>query len=102
MVPSNAFAQDTIISFKLALLYSSLLTGEDYRKYDYTISVHGITQVEGTSASLLFLLFSISLFKNESIDSLKSATGIIGPGGVVGRVGGFPRRPRQRVFQGLN
>ncbi|MEM2009840.1 MAG: hypothetical protein QXV51_03240 [Thermosphaera sp.] len=101
VVPSNAFAQDTIISFKLALLYSSLLTGEDYRKYDYTISVHGITQVEGTSASLLFLLFSISLFKNESIDSLKSATGIIGPGGVVGRVGGIPQKTEAARLSGL-
>lgn len=101
VIPSNAFSQDTIISFRLALLYSSLLTREDYRKYDYTISVQGITQVEGTSATLLFLLFSMSVLKNESTDPLKSATGILGPGGIVGKVGGIPQKTEAARSSGL-
>lgn len=101
IIPSNAFSQDTLLSFKLALVYSSLLTGEDYKRLDYTISVQGIAQVEGTSATLLFTVFTISLLRNESFDSLKSATGIIGPGGIVGRVGGIPQKVDAAKSSGL-
>ncbi|QOR94255.1 hypothetical protein IMZ38_06465 [Thermosphaera chiliense] len=101
VIPSNAFSQDTLLSFKLALLYSSLLTGEDYKRLDYTISVQGIAQVEGTSATLLFMVFAISLLRNESFDSLKSATGVIGPGGIVGRVGGIAQKVYAAKYSGL-
>lgn len=101
VIPSNAFSQDTLLSFKLALLYASLLTGEDYRRLDYTISVQGLAQVEGTSATLLFTVFAISLLRNESFDSLKSATGIIGSGGIVGRVGGVAQKVEAAKSYGL-
>ncbi|MEM4661982.1 MAG: hypothetical protein QXQ73_04825, partial [Desulfurococcaceae archaeon] len=49
--------EDTATSFKLALIYASMITGTDYKCCNYKLSVE--TSVKGLSATLAFYMFLV-------------------------------------------
>jgi len=76
--------EDTITSFKLALIYASIVTSVDYKCCDYLLETS--ERVEGLSATLAFYMFAVDLLAKNKCPENYTATGVIGPGGVVGSV----------------
>jgi uncharacterized protein len=72
-------AGDTVSSIKYALRIASLMTGIDYRIYDYRIKFPSNAELSGTSATLAFILGFISLLKRQNISPKIGVTGIIAP-----------------------
>ncbi|MEM4903969.1 MAG: hypothetical protein QXL28_03230 [Desulfurococcaceae archaeon] len=91
--------EDTATSFKLALIYASMITGTDYKCCNYKLSVE--TSVKGLSATLAFYMFLVDFFSHNACPRDYTATGIIGPGGIVGVVSGFEEKLRAASEEGL-
>jgi len=92
LVSVSSASEDLLVSIKIALIYASITTGVDYKCCDYYLKVEG--DVKGLSATLLFyIVFSHILSRGECPENI-SATGIIGPGGVIGAVGGLEYKLR--------
>lgn len=89
-ISSSDVSGDVLVSFKLALIYASITTGVNYKSYNYYLKISG--DVKGLSATLLFyIVLSQMLGKGECPQGI-SATGIIGPGGVIGAISGLEQK----------
>lgn len=85
-VMKGTLGNDTITALEISAIYASIITGNSYRKYDYLVWIDG--DVSGLSATLLFtLMLTLALSGRSGVLDF-SATGIVGPGGIVGRVSG--------------
>ncbi|MEM3926792.1 MAG: hypothetical protein QXU13_04330 [Desulfurococcaceae archaeon] len=82
----RVIGEDTALSIKLSLLYASIISGVDHREYDYYVNAKSPYMIKGVSATLLFTLAFTSILSNKTIPSDISATGVLGPGGVIGPV----------------
>ena len=91
-ISSTGVSRDVLVSFKLALIYASITTGVDYKSYNYYLKIGG--DVKGLSATLLFYTTLSHMLSKGTCPQGVSATGIIGPGGVVGAVGGLEQKLR--------
>ncbi len=87
---SIGVSRDVLASFKLALIYASITTGVDYKSYNYYLKIDG--DVKGLSATLLFYVVLSDMLGKGTCPQSISATGIIGPGGVIGAVGGLEQK----------
>jgi uncharacterized protein len=87
---STGVSRDVLASFKLALIYASITTGVDYKSYNYYLKIDG--DVKGLSATLLFYVVLSDMLGKGICPQSISATGVIGPGGVVGAVGGLTQK----------
>jgi predicted S18 family serine protease len=87
---STGVSRDVLASFKLALIYASITTGVDYKSYNYYLKIDG--DVKGLSATLLFYVVLSDMLGKGICPQSISATGVIGPGGVIGAVGGLEQK----------
>jgi predicted S18 family serine protease len=87
---STGVSRDVLASFKLALIYASITTGVDYKSYNYYLKIDG--DVKGLSATLLFYVVLSDMLGKGTCPQSISATGVIGPGGVIGAVGGLEQK----------
>ncbi len=95
-------AGDTVSSIKYALRIASLMTGIDYRIYDYRVRFPNNAELSGTSATLAFILGFISLLRRENTSPKIGITGIIAPNLVVGNVSGINAKYYAAISYGLN
>ncbi len=93
--------QDTIISIKYSLVLASLITGIDYRPLDYRIVFPHNTVIEGTSATLDFLLGFIELLTGVKPREKVGATGLVSPNLVIGNVSGLVAKFKAGLKYGL-
>ncbi len=91
---------DTIISVRYALILASILTRIDYRSLDYRVVFPKNTLIEGTSATLDFLIAFTSILTGESASGV-GATGLVAPSLVIGNVSRIPVKYKAGVGQGL-
>ena len=87
---SNGVGEDVVVSFNLALMYASAITGVDYKCCNYYLDISA--NVGGLSATLLFYIALLQIFQDRECSTDISATGIIGPGGVIGAVAGLEQK----------
>jgi uncharacterized protein len=66
--------------------------GVDYKSYNNYLKIGG--DVKGLSVTLLFYIILSHMLSRGTCPQGVSATGIIGPGGVVGAVGGLEQKLR--------
>jgi uncharacterized protein len=95
-------AGDTVSSIKYALRIASLMTGIDYKIYDYKVIFPSNAELSGTSATLAFILGFISLLRRQSISPKIGITGVIAPNLVVGNVSGINAKYYAAISYGLN
>jgi len=94
-------AEDTLRSFKYSLILASTLTGVNYEKYDYELTLSRGVRLQGPSATLEFFLVLASFYTNASRVELSSATGLVAPTGIVGSVEGLELKYSAGVGSGL-
>jgi hypothetical protein len=87
---SSGVGEDVAVSFNLALMYASVITGVDYKCCNYYLDISA--NVGGLSATLLFFIALLQIFQGQECSTSVSATGIIGPGGIVGAVAGLEQK----------
>jgi len=87
---SNGVGEDVVASFNLALMYASAITGVDYKCCNYYLDINA--NVGGLSATLLFYIALLQIFQGRECSTDISATGIIGPGGVIGAIAGLEQK----------
>lgn len=90
IVRKGGLGNDTINTLKISAIYAGMISGVWYGGYDYMVWVEG--KVSGPSAALLFTLMLALAFRGYSGALNFSATGIVGPGGIVGRVSGLTEK----------
>ncbi len=101
--PGGKIAPDTYTSIKYSLILASILTGKDYRIYDYMIKFPPGTIVEGTSATLeLTIGFTTLLLGIENPPQDKAATGLVFPNSVIGNVSGIKYKYEAAIDKGIN
>jgi HEPN domain-containing protein len=97
---STGVSRDVLASFKLALIYASITTGVDYKSYNYYLKIYG--DVKGLSATLLFYVVLSDMLGKGTCPQSISATGVIGPGGVIGAVGGLEQKLEAAVAENIS
>ncbi len=99
--PHGIIGEDTRISIKYALIIASVLQGVNYKSYDYKIIFPEKTNVEGTSATLSFLLGFTYLFKTNYTVLKIGSTGLVSPALVIGNVSGLKEKIEAGLSNGL-
>ncbi|MGC8982144.1 MAG: S16 family serine protease [Desulfurococcaceae archaeon] len=97
---STYIEEDVRVSAELAHIYASLLAGAGIGAYQYQLSAS--TRVEGLSATLGFFVIFYSMLSQGGCASGVAATGVIGPGGLVGAVGGLQQKLHTASSSGLS
>lgn len=101
--PGGKIAPDTYTSIKYSLVLASILTGKDYRIYDYTIRFPPGTIIEGTSATLeLTIGFTALLLGEENPPQDRAATGLVFPNSIIGNVSGVKYKYDAAIDKGIN
>jgi len=98
----GSIANDTFISIKYSLILGSILTGIDYRIYDFIYDFPPGLEVEGPSATLAFLLGVLGFYRNITISRDVGVTGLVSPIGIVGEVGGTVEKYETGLNYGLD
>lgn len=93
--------EDTIISIRYSLILASLITGIDYRPLDYRIVFPQNTVIEGTSATLDFLLGFTQILTGIKTNEKVGATGLVSPNLVIGNVSGLMAKFEAGLEYGL-
>ncbi|MEM4488442.1 MAG: hypothetical protein QXK88_06575, partial [Desulfurococcaceae archaeon] len=70
--------RDAVSSFKLALIYASVMTGVNYKCCNYLI--YSPIEVKGLSGTLFFYILLLNMLKHRTCLLNITSTGIIGPG----------------------
>ncbi|ADI32233.1 hypothetical protein [Staphylothermus hellenicus] len=94
--------EDTLYSIYYSLRLASLVTGIDYRSYDYKIIFPEEIYMKGTSATLAFTLGFIGLLKNIRHSPKVGATGVVAPDLIVGNVSGIDAKYYAALRYGLD
>lgn len=100
-VVDGKIAPDTIASIKYAIVLASIITGVNYKMYDYEYIFPSGTHLRGPSATLEFFLSITAFFQNTSFKNRVSATGVIAPNGLIGLVEGIMDKYRAGTSFGL-
>ncbi|MEZ0394496.1 MAG: hypothetical protein ABWK00_05600 [Desulfurococcaceae archaeon] len=90
--PPGAFDRSFMLSARYALLLASLFTGFNYSSCDFGLRLangQGVTLSGGSAALALFMAFAG--LERGSAEPVP-ATGVLGPGGLVGLVGGLSEK----------
>ncbi len=84
--PNGFVGYDTTVSIKYALFISAILTDTNYEIYDYRVVFPQNTRIEGTSATLSFIIGFTYLFKTNRSRIDIGSTGLVSPSLIIGNV----------------
>lgn len=101
VVEDGVVYKDTEYSIEYSLVLASTITGYDYRFLDYKVVFPKGTRIEGTSATLGFLLLFTYLLSGKSYDSMIGATGLVAPNLIIGNVSGLREKYNAAMSHGL-
>ena len=101
-VENGKVAYDTITSIKYAIILASMITGVNYKLYDYEFIFPPDTRLRGPSATLEFFLAITTFYKNISYKGGVGATGVIAPNGLIGLVEGLNEKYKAGITYGLS
>lgn len=93
---------DTLSSIYYSLRIASLVTGIDYRSFNYRIIFPEKIDLRGTSATLAFTLGFIGLLRRIDYSPKIGLTGIIAPNLIIGNVSGIDAKYYAALRYGLN
>lgn len=99
---NGVIGEDTLYSIYYSLRLASLVTGIDYKSYNYKIIFPEEIDLKGTSATLAFTLGFIGLFKNIKYSPKIGATGVVAPNLIVGNVSGIDAKYYAALRYGLD
>ncbi len=101
VVEDGIIYKDTEYSVEYSLVLASIITGYDYRFLDYKVIFPKGTRIEGTSATLGFLLLFTYMLSGKNYDSMIGATGLVAPNLIVGNVSGLREKYEAAMSYGL-
>lgn len=98
----SRISEDTLLSIEYSIIYASIITGVDYRIYDYEFIFPENIRIRGLSGTLAFFLTLLSFYRGLKPSVKIGVTGVVYPNFLIGIVEGLTEKYNAGLSYGLD